>query len=193
MRLSSPLALACGQRCLILAAALLAAGLGSGCGYSLRGFDGGHGGHGIDRIDIEAIRVLGPDAIRREVIEAFERAGTMAENAPANRAGDLQVIHLQIIEERCRRENLIIDVGSGKERDFAIVCRLRFRLTGAGGEEIVSGQNLELRRESRHDPQRLLATEHEESMLRSDIRQDAAAEIVRRARAAWAKKERTGR
>lgn len=178
-RFSNPPAPAFRRRSAVLVGALIAALLGTGCGYSLRGFEADRG------LDIEAMRVSGPDAIRNEVVEILERIGVATDMATET-ASQNHIPHLQILDEHCHRENLIIDIGSGKERDFAIVCRLRFRLIGIRGEAMIPPQSLSLRRESRHDPQRLIATEREESMLRDDIRRDAAADIVRRVQAAWA-------
>ncbi|MBF2759274.1 MAG: hypothetical protein ISN28_03230 [Ectothiorhodospiraceae bacterium AqS1] len=167
-----------------LIGSLIVALLVSGCGYSLGGFDADRG------LDIEAMRVSGPEAIRGEVVEILEGIGVATQSAAQAATGAASqnpLPHLQILDERCHRENLITDVGSGKERDFAVVCRLRFRLIGSAGDAIIASQNMNLRRESRHDPQRLIAGEWEESMLREDIRREAAARIVRRVQAAQAK------
>ncbi|WP_025770763.1 LPS-assembly lipoprotein LptE [Thioalkalivibrio sp. HK1] len=179
MRFSNPPAPALRRRSAALVGVLIAALLCTGCGYALRGFEADRG------LDIEAMRVSGPDAIRSDIVGILEGMG-VATDVVTDTATQNRIPHLQILDERCHRENLIIDIGSGKERDFAVVCRLRFRLIGIRGEAIIPSQILSLRRESRHDPQRLLATEWEESTLRDDIRRDAAAGIVRRVQAAWA-------
>ena len=152
-------------RNILLALAIVIAG---GCGYQLRGTDSLPS-------DLGAMHVAGPRDVAVAVVQLLESAGVRVESTRSS-TGAL----LQLRNERFSRRVLSVNPNTGKESEFELAYRVTFELTGAEGEELVPRQTVSLLRDYVFDPDAVLGKSREESVIRTEMRRDAAARIVRR-------------
>lgn len=93
---------------------------------------------------------------------------------------------LQILDES--REKRILGLNSaGRVNEFRLLYRVSFKVSGKTGSELVSPQQIELRRDITFNDSQTLAKESEESLLYRDMQNDAVQQIIRRMNAARAK------
>ena len=154
---------------IVLLASMLAA---AGCGYQLRGAVSLPPG-------LDAIHVDGPPGIGAALVQALEGGGARIASVR-----DSTSALLQLSDERFDRRVLSVDPDTGKEREFELAYRVTFRLTGGDGEELVSTQTVSLLRDYVFDSDALLGASHEQGILRTEMRRDAAGQVVRRIEAA---------
>ena len=144
----------------------------AGCGYQLRG--------AVSLPpDLEAVHVDGPPGIGAALVQALESGGARIASAR-----DSTSALLQLSDERFNQRVLSVDPDTGKEREFELAYRVTFRLTGGDGEELVSTQTVSLLRDYVFDSSALLGASREPRILRTEMRRDAAGQVVRRIEAA---------
>ena len=68
----------------------------------------------------------------------------------------------------------------GRIREYSLVYRLRFRVNGAGGKELIPPTELALKRDISFNESQAIAKEKEEDMLYRDMQSDAVQQILRR-------------
>ena len=93
---------------------------------------------------------------------------------------------LDIMEERAEKDILSLS-GGGKVREYELFYRVTYRWREASSELWGAPQSIEQRRDYSYDDTQLLAKEGEEARLYSDMRSEAAREIMRRLNAAGSK------
>ena len=75
---------------------------------------------------------------------------------------------------------LVQSVGStARVREFAVEYSVSFRLVTPAGDEIAPMQTLQLRRDFTFDENQVLGTTREEELVRSELRQTMAAQMLR--------------
>jgi LPS-assembly lipoprotein len=94
---------------------------------------------------------------------------------------------LDIMEERTEK-NILSLSGGGKVREYELFYRVTYRWREASNELWGPAQSIEQRRDYSYDDTQLLAKEGEEARLYSDMRSEAAREIMRRLNAAGVSK-----
>ena len=152
-------------RGLILALTIVAAG---GCGYQLRG------AVSIPP-DIDGIHVAGPPDIRAMLTQILDSGGIQVQSL-----GDSAKAVLRLGNERFGQRVLSVDPDTGKEREFEIAYQIAFQVTDGGGEVLVPQQTVSLLRDYMFDPDAVLGKSRERAVLYTEMRRDAAAQIVRR-------------
>ena len=154
---------------IVLLLSMLAA---AGCGFQLRG--------AVSLPpELDAIHVDGPPGISGALVQALESGGARVESARDSRNA-----LLQLSDERFSERVLSVDPDTGKEREFELAYRVTFRLTGGDGAELVSTQTVSLLRDYVFDSDALLGSSREQGILRTEMRRDAAGQVVRRIEAA---------
>ena len=152
-------------RNLVLALTLVAVG---GCGYQLRGA-------ASLPSDLAAIHVAGPRDVSHALVLLLEGGGISV--APGRDSASSVV---KLSGEQFHRRVLSVDSDTGKQREFELVYRIEFEVTGASGEELLAKQTVTLLRDYIFDPNAVLGKSREQAMLHAEMRRDAAAQIVRR-------------
>ena len=160
------------RRTVALASALALVLAAAGCGYQLRGAVSLPPG-------LDAVHVDGPPGIGAALVRALESGGARIASTR-----DSTSALLQLSDERFDRRVLSVDPDTGKEREFELVYRVTFRLTGGDGSELVSTQTVSLLRDYVFDSGALLGAGRERDVLRAEMRRDAAGQVVRRIEAA---------
>ena len=154
------------------AAFVLVALAATGCGYQLRGAVALPSG-------LDAIHVAGPSEIRGALIEVLDGSGVQVQST-----GDAAEAVVRLTDERFSRRVLSVDSESGKVREFELAYRVTFRVTDAGGEVVVPGESMSVRRTYVFDPTALLGKNREQRTLHAEMRRDAARQVARRIAAA---------
>ena len=152
-------------RNILLALAIVIAG---GCGYQLRGTVS-------LPPDLGAMHVAGPRDVGADIVLLLESAGVRVESTR-----DSASALLQLRNERFSRRVLSVNPDTGKESEFELAYQVTFEVTGAEGEELVPRQTVSLLRDYVFDPNAVLGKSREESVIRAEMRRDAADRIVRR-------------
>ncbi len=152
-------------RNLVLALVVMTAG---GCGYQLRGSVSLPPG-------LDAVRVAGPIEISNALTRLLDGGGIHVRSARGS-TGAL----LQLGDERFNRRVLSVDPDTGKESEFELAYQVTFEVTGAQGEELVPKQTISLIRDHVFDADSLLGSSREQNVLHTEMRRDAAAQILRR-------------
>ena len=165
-RLGMPMIATSGiARNIVLAAAVVTAG---GCGYQLRG--------SVSLPpDLGAIHVVGPRDLSAAVIQLLDGAGVQVEPADGS-AGTV----VRLGNERFDRRVLSVNPETGKESEFELAYQVTFEVTGAEGEVLVPRETVSLLRDYVFDIDGVLGKSREQSVLRDEMRRDAATRIVRR-------------
>ena len=144
----------------------------AGCGYQLRG--------AVSLPpELDAIHVDGPPGIAGAFSQALEGGGIRVESTR-----DATTALLQLDNERFSQRVLSVDPDTGKEREFELAYRVTFRVTGGDGTELVPRQTVSLLRDYVFDSDALLGSSREQGILRTEMRRDAAGQVVRRIAAA---------
>ena len=151
-------------RSLVLA---LTIAITSGCGYQLRG--------AVSLPpDLDAIHIAGPPEIGAALARMLDSGGIQVQ-AP----GPARAV-LRLSDERFSRRLLSVDPNTGKEREFELAYRVAFQLTDADGKVLVPKQSVSLLRDYVFDADAVLGKSREQSVLRDEMRRDAAGQIARR-------------
>lgn len=156
----------------IAGVSLLAACLLASCGFRPRG--------AVELpADLREIYVQAPGPITDE-LEVFLGAG--GARLTDEREGADAIIAVQ--SEDYHRRVLSVDPTTGKEREFELVYTVSFAVRLDDGSVLVGPQTLKLRRDYVFDAEAVIGKGREESVLRDEMRRDAAQSIVRRMEAA---------
>ena len=86
---------------------------------------------------------------------------------------------LDVLQE-ARAKNVVAVSSTGQVREFQLVLRVRFRLRGAQGKELIAPTDLEQRRDISFNESAVLAKEAEEGLLYRDMQSDMVQQILRR-------------
>jgi LPS-assembly lipoprotein len=152
-----------------LGAALLITGLVAGCGFKLRG---------SQNFNFTSIAVT-PNpggALADELRRAL--AGSVRVLAADEPVVQAQVV-LQVLSEA--REKVVVGVNaSGQVRELQLRLRVKFRLTGAQGKELIEGDEIRQQRDISYSETAALAKETEEALLYRDMQSDIVQQILRR-------------
>ena len=144
----------------------------AGCGFQPRGQ--AMPGEAAGNLYIDA-----PPALEVEIESAL--AGSALRRS-ASRAGADAV--LVVRSERFERRVLSVGPYDGSEREAEIAYTVDFR-TGHGGEgSALEVHHITLRRDYLSTPEEVVAKEHEEDLIRAELRREGAALLLRRAAAA---------
>ncbi len=137
----------------------------SACGFQLRG---------NASLPFESIYVEGGQDIAIDLQRAIRPTTTkVTENAK-----DAQAV-LQVLSEA--REKRILTLSSaGRVNEFRLLYRVNFKVIDKAGLELLSPQQIELRRDITFNDSQTLAKESEETLLYRDMQTDAVQQIFRR-------------
>jgi LPS-assembly lipoprotein len=94
-------------------------------------------------------------------------------------AGDQASAVLEIPENQVVTEVLTI-ADNARVREYRVTHTVRFRLTDAGGKELIGWQTLRQAREISFDEQKILAASREQEYLRKDLAETLARLLVAR-------------
>jgi len=139
----------------------------AGCGFQLRG----DAASGLRAVHVSA---EGPSGVAVEM----RRILAATPSGLATQAKDAQA-HLRVLSETTEKSIQTL-TGAGRVYDYLLRLRVRYRITDAGGNELIAPTELELRRVITYSESAPLAKEAEERLLLDDMRSDAAARILRR-------------
>lgn len=162
-----------GARVAWLLALLALAGLLAGCGFHLRGASSAQ-----LPPELATLRVTmggGYPPLLVEVRNALLQLGTV--RLTDDVAAPVPV--LQLHGERSLSRVLSIDA-SGRISAYLLDYRVDFTLAGADGKPLLPRQSVKLQREYTFDRLNVLATEKQSEFLQTEMRRDAAQQIVRR-------------
>ena len=156
-------------RNIVLAAAIVTAG---GCGYQLRG--------SVSLPpDLGPMHVVGPRDLGAAVIQLLDGAGVQVEPADGSADGSAGAL-VRLGNERFDRRVLSVNPETGKESEFELAYQVTFEVTRAEGEVLVPRETVSLLRDYVFDVDEVLGKSREQSVLRDEMRRDAATRIVRR-------------
>ena len=137
----------------------------SACGFQLRG---------NASLPFESIYVEGGQDIAIDLQRAIRPTTTIVTDNPK----DAQAV-LQVISEA--REKRILTLSSaGRVNEFRLLYRVNFKVIDKAGLELISPQQIELRRDITFNDSQTLAKESEETLLYRDMQSDAVQQIFRR-------------
>ena len=137
----------------------------SACGFQLRG---------NASLPFESLYVEGGQDIAVDLQRAIRPTTTKV----TDKAKDAQAI-LQVLSEA--REKRILTLSStGRVNEFRLLYRVNFKVIDKAGLELLSPQQIELRRDITFNDSQTLAKESEETLLYRDMQTDAVQQIFRR-------------
>ena len=137
----------------------------SACGFQLRG---------NASLPFESIYVEGGQDIAIDLQRAIRPTTTKVTDNPK----DAQAV-LQVLSEA--REKRILTLSSaGRVNEFRLLYRVNFKIIDKAGLELLSPQQIELRRDITFNDSQTLAKESEETLLYRDMQADAVQQIFRR-------------
>ena len=137
----------------------------SACGFQLRG---------NASLPFESIYIEGGQDIAIDLQRAIRPTTTIVTDSPK----DAQAV-LQVISEA--REKRILTLSSaGRVNEFRLLYRVNFKVIDKAGLELISPQQIELRRDITFNDSQTLAKESEETLLYRDMQSDAVQQIFRR-------------
>ncbi len=108
-------------------------------------------------------------------------AGSTVSRSPSREGADAV---LAVASERFERRVLSVDPFDGSEREAEIAYVVEFRIGLGSDPAAMDQQRVTLVREFLYTPEEIVAKEHEEDLIRVELRREAAARILRRAAAA---------
>ena len=137
----------------------------SACGFQLRG---------NASLPFESLYVEGGQDIAVDLQRAIRPTTTKI----TDKATEAQAV-LQILNES--REKRILTLSSaGRVNEFRLLYRVSFKVIDKAGRELLSPQQVELRRDITFNDSQTLAKESEEALLYRDMQTDAVQQIFRR-------------
>ena len=153
-------------------AGLLLGALLAGCGFQPRGqvSMGGEAGN----LFLDA-----PPALLVDLESAL--AGSMVSRSPSREGADAVLV---VASEQFERRVLSVDPFDASEREAEIAYVVEFRIGLGSDPAAMDQQRITLVREFLYTPEEVVAKEHEEDLIREELRREAAARLLRRAAAA---------
>lgn len=152
---------------LAVAAAIVLSAAVAGCGFQLRG----DAPMGLKSIHVST---AGGSAVATEVRRRL--AGGPTKLSPTLKDAEA---HLRITSETPEKSIQTL-TGSGRVYEYLLRLRVEYEVTDAAAKPIVAPTSLEVRRNLTYSETAPLAKEAEEAQLYVDMRQEAAAIILRR-------------
>ena len=146
----------------------LVVSLMSGCGFELRGETALPPG-------FERVFVNGSGAAATELRILLDGSG--AELTTAAKESDAAVY---LSGEKFSRRVLSVDPDTGKEREIELVYSISFHVNRGTGGTLLSRQTVRLRRDYVFDATAVIGKSYEATVLRREMRRDAAEQIMRR-------------
>ena len=135
------------------------------CGFQLRG---------NAALPFDSVYVEGGQDIAVDLQRAIRPTTTKVVERPQ----DAQAV-VQILSEA--REKRILGLNNaGRVSEFRLLYRVSFKVTSASGGELLSPQQIELRRDITFNDNQTLAKESEEALLYRDMQADVVQQIFRR-------------
>ncbi len=135
------------------------------CGFQLRG---------NASLPFESLYIEGGQDIAVDLQRAIRPTTTKI----MDKATEAQAV-LQILNES--REKRILTLSSaGRVNEFRLLYRVNFKIIDRAGRELLSPQQVELRRDITFNDSQTLAKESEEALLYRDMQTDAVQQIFRR-------------
>ncbi len=165
-----------GRRLLLPLLPALLLALAPGCGYQLRGMDGAAPGLRDLRLRMPQSEPGFEDLLRRRL----ESAGITLHAAadPAAQAHPLLSIGGETFSGRPASTTVL-----ARAAQVTLRLSLRIQLV-AGGQTLIDGENLSVERTYYQDLRNIAGNREEAELLRSEMRQELAARILRRIEAA---------
>lgn len=159
------------KRRAVLALALAAPVMLTACGFQLRGADGSAA------LPFKTIYVGAPEnsPLGSELRRYIRASGDTSVVADPKQAE----ANLELLSEI--RDRAVLSLNSqGRVREYSLFYRLRFRVTGDQGKELLPPTELVLKRDISFNESQVIAKEKEEEMLYRDMQSDVVRQIVRR-------------
>lgn len=156
----------------MLAATLLASALLGGCGFELRGSQ-------LLGEQPRQIFVSAPTVLRNEIAVYLEGS-----DSRILRSAEGADVILTVGQETYDRRVLTVDPNTGKEREFELSYSIPLSARDGTGAVILPQQTLTLLRDYVFDSDQLIGASREESVLRGEMRRDAAQQVLFKLRSA---------
>jgi LPS-assembly lipoprotein len=151
-----------GLRQFLVLASLL--GLGA-CGFQLRG---------DASLPFESLYIEGGQDIVVDLQRAIRPTATKVTDSPQDAEA---VLH---ISGESREKRILGLNSAGRVSEFRLLYRVDFKVSGKAGGDLLSPQQIELRRDITFNDSQTLAKESEEALLYRDMQSDAVQQIIRR-------------
>lgn len=150
--------------------AVFAAVMLSACGFQLRGADGkGTIPFKTIYLNVSESSPLGVE-LRRNIRAREAKIVTEPKAAEAT---------VDVLSETRDKSILTLNT-QGRIREYSLVYRLRFRVTGAGGKELILPTEIVTKRDISFNESQAIAKEKEEELLYRDMQSDIVQQILRR-------------
>jgi LPS-assembly lipoprotein len=158
-------------RCALLAASMIAL-LVAGCGFELRGSN-------VLTGDPVQIYLDAPTLVRNEVAIYLEGS-----NSRLLRSAEGADVIVTVGSEVYDRRVLSVDPNTGKEREFEVSLSIPVTARSGEGKVLLPQQTITLLRDYVFDSDQLIGASREESVLRLEMRRDAAQQLLFKLRSA---------
>jgi LPS-assembly lipoprotein len=146
-------------------------GLGA-CGFQLRG---------DASLPFESLYIEGGQDIVVDLQRAIRPTATKVTDSPQDAEAVLQILG------EAREKRILGLTSAGRVSEFRLLYRVDFKVAGKNGVDLLSPQQIELRRDITFNDSQTLAKESEEALLYRDMQSDAVQQIIRRMSVARAK------
>ena len=153
-------------------AGLLLGALLAGCGFAPRGQVSMGAAAGSLFLDA-------PPALMVDLESAL--AGSAVSRSPSRGGADAVLV---VASERFERRVLSVDPFDASEREAEIAYVVDFRIGLGSDPAAMDQQRITLVREFLYTPEEIVSKEHEEDLIREELRREAAVRMLRRAAAA---------
>ena len=150
-------------RLLLLAAVL--AGV-AGCGFQLRSYNF------AGSVDSFAVTGKSRLAISQELRRGLSQAGVNEVSA------EDAAIKVEILEQRRDRRSVSV-AGSARAAEYETSLAVRYRILGAGSEELAPATWIERQRVYRIDRDNIVGSSEEQALLEAELMQDMVGQIIR--------------
>ena len=144
------------------------------CGFQLRGAS-------VLPPDMGRLQVNASEALREEVAIFLEGSETTIVED-----GTKADVVLTMTNARYDRRVLSVDPSTGKESEFELSYTVDVAAKGAAGNVILERRPVTLRRDYLFDPQTLIGSRTEESVIREEMQRDLVQQVLYQLRAATA-------
>ena len=108
-------------------------------------------------------------------------AGSAVQRSSSREGADAVLV---VASERFERRVLSVDPHDGSEREAEFSYTVEFRIGRGGESSAMNEQRISLLRDFLYTPEEVVSKEHEEDLIRKELRREAAARILRRLEAA---------
>ena len=147
----------------------MAGGLLAGCGFKLRG---------EQNFSFETISVVAPQG-GAVAVDLRRALGARVREIPAGQVAGPGHVTMDILNEQ--REKTVVGVNAaGQVREFQLRIRVRFRLRGVGGRDLIADTEILQQRDISFNESAVLAKEAEEGLLYRDMQNDIVQQLMRR-------------